>query len=485
MTGRFILGAVHIERATAFSPGELSRDFEPHLASEVNESKLKDIAASITKRYRDSGYLLSYAHVPPQDVQAGIVRIVVLEGRITDIAVEGAGAGRAAVEAAAAPLLADVPLRSATLERAIGLIRDMPGFAVVDVRLARSDRDPARHSLKIIVARNPVRMLAYADNRGTDSAARMRFYSSASISSLATTGDELRFDLFTIPGRHVRYVYGQAIAGLPIGSNGLRVTAAASVGDLNQRGSSRVDGGSRNLSAQLSYPLLRSRALTVVGRLAVNDWRGSADLDVVRSQLDRLRVARIGVDLSNESKTRMNAEFALSRGLGFDAMTRLGDPLASRPDANGRFTKVAFTAQVARPIFDMATLKLALAGQYSDRPLLSIEEFALGGSRFGRAFDFNSLTGDHGFAAGVEAAYRLADSKRGLQNIELFGYIDGGRVYQAGSQSADRGGSLMSVGLGNRFSIGGISFSAEAGVPIKAPGKGKSLRGFFSMYRAF
>ena len=418
-------------------------------------------------------------------MQAGIVRIVVLEGRITNIQVEGAGSDRRAIEQTAAPLLNDAPLRASTLERTIGLIRDMPGFAVVDVRLARSERDASRHSLKIVVARNPVRVLAYSDNRGTDSAARMRFYSSASLSSLAMTGDEFRFDLFTIPGNHQRYVYGQAIAALPIASNGLRLTVAGSAGDLYQRNSSRIDGGSTNLSAQLSYPVLRSRALTIVGKFALNDWRGAADLDHMRTQRDRLRVARIGLDLSNESKTRLNGEFVLSHGLPFDGMTRAGDPVASRPDASGRFTKLAFTAQALRPISEKATLKLVTAGQYSDRPLLSFEEFALGGSRIGRAFDFNALTGDRGFAAGVEAAYRLADLKRGLQNVEVFGFIDGGRVYQAGSQSADRGGSLMSVGLGNRFSIGGISFSAEAGVPITAPGKGKSLRAFFSMYRAF
>lgn len=485
VTGRFILGAVHIERATAFSPGELSQSFEPHLASEVDESNLKDIAASITRRYREAGYLLSYALVPPQNVQAGIVRIAVLEGRITDIEVEGAGPGRETIEAAAAPLLKDAPLRAATLERAIGLIRDMPGFTVVDVRLARSELDATRHSLKIIVARKPTQALAYADNRGSDPAGRMRFYSSASLSSLATTGDEIRFDLFTIPSSRLRYVYGQAIATMPIGADGLRVSASASVGDLQRRDSNRIDGGSRNLSLQLKYPLLRTRALTVVGKLAVNDWRGSADFDQVSNQRDRLRVARIGFDLSNESKTRLNAELVLSRGLGFDAMTRVGDPLASRPDASGRFTKAAFVAHIARPVSDKVTLKLAMAGQYSDRPLLSVEEFALGGSRFGRAFDFNELTGDRGLAAGFEGAYRLGNPKRGAQNSELFGYLDGGRVFQAGSPAGSQSQSLMSAGLGNRFTIGGVSFSIEAGVPIKFAGKSKPIRGFFSAYRAF
>jgi len=487
VTGRFTLGAVHIEGATVFSQEKLSLCFEPFLATEVKESMLKEIAACITQRYRKAGYLLSQAMVPAQNVQAGIVRIVVLEGRISSIQTEGAGSASAAIEATAAPLLNDVPLRARTLERAIGLIRDIPGLTVLDVALTRSVADARQHALKIVVARDPVRALAFSDNRGTDEAARMRFYSSASLSSLAITGDELRVDLFGIPGSRFRYAYGQVTAGVPLGRDGLRFAAAASAGDQYQRSSGhRIDGGSTNLAAQLSYPVLRSRALTLVARASVNDWRSVADEDRVRNQRDRLRVARIGFDLSNDAKTRLNGEFSLSRGLGFDAMTQVGDPRASRPDASGRFTKAAFTFQVARPIGEKTTLQMVMAGQYSDRPLLSIEEFALGGNRIGRAFDFNTLTGDSGLGGGVELGHRLGNLKHGPERIELFGYVDGGTVAQAGSPAGDsRRRSLMSVGLGNRFSIDGISFSVEAGVPIELRGEGKSVRGFFSAYRAF
>lgn len=486
VTGNFTLGAVHIERSTAFSQAELSPEFEPYLATDVDEAKLKEIAARITERYRDAGYLLSYAIVPPQSVRSGMVRIDVLEGRVASIEVEGAGSAMAAIEATAASILNDVPLRTATLERTIGLIRDLPGIAVVDVRLARSAEDATRHSLKILVKRNRAQTLAYSDNRGTQTGARMRYYSSATLSSLATTGDELRFDLFAIPGSRFRYVYGQATASIPLGRDGLRLTAAASVGDQFQRpAADRIDGRSTNIAAELTYPVLRSRALTMVGKLSVNDWRSAGDQDQLRKQKDRLRVARVGFDLSNESRTRLDAEFLVSRGLGFDGMTRVGDPLASRPDASGRFTKLAFTAQVARPIADKVTVKLAMAGQYSDRPLLSVEEFSLGGSRFGRAFDFNEITGDRGFAAEVEGAYRLGNLDRGPQRIELFGYVDGGKAFQAGPPSGNEGRSLMSVGLGTRFSVRGISFSAEAGVPVKASGGGNSVRGFFSVYRVF
>jgi hypothetical protein len=82
--------------------------------------------------------------------------------------------------------------------------------------------------------------------------------------------------------------------------------------------------------------------------------------------------------------------------------------------------------------------------------------------------------------------HRLGNLKHGPERVEVFGYVDGGTVAQAGSPAGvSRRRSLMSVGVGNRFSIAGISFSVEAGVPIEFRGRNKSVRGFFSAYRAF
>ncbi|HEV2043410.1 MAG TPA: POTRA domain-containing protein, partial [Sphingomicrobium sp.] len=340
--GRFTLGAVHIEGATVFTPASLSPYFEPYLATEVDEKILTDIAGKITDHYRRAGYLLSYAIVPPQSVNAGIVRIVVVEGRIGQVLVEGGGASKSAIEAIVRPLIHGGPLRTKALERTIGLIRDFNGVIVSDVSLARSPYDPAQHTLKILVGRDRARAMFYTDNRGTDPAGRLRFYSSTSLASLVTAGDQLRIDLFAIPGRRYRYVYGQVAASVPLGSDGWKVGVSASAGDNSQRSSGdRIDGRSTNLVAQLSYPIIRGRALTLVGKASLNDWRSVGDLDHDRNQRDRLRVARIGLDIYNEEFTRLTGEIAISHGLGFGKMTRVGDPLASRTDASGRFTKLA------------------------------------------------------------------------------------------------------------------------------------------------
>jgi len=138
------------------------------------------MAARITARYRKDGYLLSYATVPPQDVEAGMVRLAVVEGRVGRILITGGGPDSAAFESIAAPLLKDTPLQSVTLQRVIGLLRDYPGVQITDITLSRIDAEAGIYALKVTLKRNRARAFMYSDNRGTDSIGRTRLYSSLS-----------------------------------------------------------------------------------------------------------------------------------------------------------------------------------------------------------------------------------------------------------------------------------------------------------------
>jgi hemolysin activation/secretion protein len=479
---RFTLGAVNIDGATIFSQQQLSRYFEPYLATDVDGADLAKMAAAITNQYRRTGYLLSYATVPTQNVEAGMVRLSVVEGRINNVAVQGAGPAESAVEAIAAPLIRAGPLKSGELERAIGLIRDLPGFTVSDVALALSDI-PGSYTLKLTMVPDRKRGFTYFDSRGTGSIARSRIYNSLSLSSLAIPGDELRVDLFAMPGGHSRYLYGQATAAVPLGRQGLRLSVSASRGNQYLQTGEHFSGLSDNVSLQLSYPFRRSRALTLLGKASLADWRTTGRRSGASQLRDRLRVASFGLEFSNEQITRFQGELSLSRGLGFGAMTRVGDPLASRQDASGKFTKISATLQVSRPLSDKLTLRTALLAQYSDRPLLSVEEFSLGGNRVGRAFAFNALTGDRGAGAGLELGYRLGNPQKA--GVELFGFVDGGFVSEVKSTIASSNTrSLASIGPGARFTLVSTSVSVEAGLPISAR-RHRSPRLFVSLYRSF
>jgi hemolysin activation/secretion protein len=289
-----------------------------------------------------------------------------------------------------------------------------------------------------------------------------------------------------MPGHGSRYLYGQVLASAPIGHDGLRLTLAASKGDQSLRADERLQSDSRNFSAQLSYPVLRARSFTMVAKASLNDWRSDADEHGVPRLRDRLRVARLGVEVSTETRTRVRGEFTLSRGLGFDGVTKPGDPLASRPAAGGRFWKGAFALRAAEALSDRIRLQGTLAGQYSTRPLLSYEEFALGGSQIGRAFDFNAITGDHGIGGMVELAYRLGDVKgKGLvKKPELFAYADGGATFRKhATPELPKKEWLAGTGVGARFGLAGFVLSGEVGLPLARNHGSRKARAFFTVAR--
>lgn len=483
--GRFTLGAVNIDGATVFSEEQLSRYFEPYLATEVDQPKLSQLARAITSQYRKSGYVLSYATVPSQDVQAGMVRLAVVEGRIGQVSIRGAGSAQRAIEATADSLVHTGPVRQSQLERTIGLIRDFPGLSVTDIGIERSNAEPGLYTLNVKVVHDRRRALSYFDNRGTGNLGHSRFYNSLSWSSVAIAGDEFRIDLFAMPGSRSHYLYGQVLGALPLGRSGLRMSISASRGGEYLRADQDFRGRTDNVSAQLTYPFMRSRDLTIIGKTSITDWRTDGTIAHARLLRDRLRVLRAGLNFSNEGRTRFEGEVMLSQGVGFAGMTRAGDPLASRINASGRFTKATFMMLVGKPLGDLLMLRATAAGQYSDRPLLSAEQFSLGGSKVGRAFKFNEVTGDRGVGAGIELSYRLGSPPKNRRGLELFGFLDGGLAADVKSQTSPaRTRSLASTGVGTRFNLAGASFSIEAALPLSRSSR-HSPRLFVSALRSF
>jgi hemolysin activation/secretion protein len=484
--GTFVLGAVNIEGATVFSSAELAQSFEPYLASRVGQAQLDKIAADITARYRRAGYLLSYAVLPAQSVASGIVNIRVVEGFIADVRVEGDARTAAAVGAVAAQLHEDRPLRTSALERVLGIIRDMPGVTVSDTRISRSAADPVRHELIIVVRGDRVRGLAYSDNRGTIAGARLRGYSSLSIGSLAFPGDQAQLDLFTIPGDDFRYFYGQAKLSVPLNRDGLRFTAAGSRGQQFQRvAGPDIHGKSRQLAAELSYPFTKTRAFALVGHVSVGDWMSEEKRQGSLIQRDRFQFARAWIEVARaSSRLRLDGRFAISQGLDLGSGTTRGDVLATRPFGGAKFTKFNADVQLVAPLSRKLFLRVDSSAQYSTKPLLASEEFALGGSRIGRAFDFNTVTGDSGVGGMIELGYRVGNLNREVKGLELFTYVDGGGASRRHPSPGAPGHQwLASSGAGMRFTAAGMIWSGELGLPVARGSSRSGVRAFFSLAR--
>ena len=120
--------------------------------------------------------------------------------------------------------------------------------------------------------------------------------------------------------------------------------------------------------------------------------------------------------------------------------------------------------------FSGAAVAFGFAGQWSDEPLLSPEQFALGGRRFGRAYEPAELVGDHGWAVRIEPSY-IGRGAGGLSAYQLYAFYDGGEVRDNESApSADARRSLASAGFGTRLDLGRhVSAALEAAWPLTRP----------------
>lgn len=484
----FVLSAVVIDGATVLDSATLAKSFEPYLASRVGRAELELIARDITARYRAAGYLLSYAVVPAQSVQFGIAHIRVVEGYVGRVRLAADSRSASAVRDIFQTMAAERPLRGETLERAIGLGRDVPGVLIRDVQIGRSDDDPAQHVLTIVLGKDLVRAMAYSDNRGTSPGARGRAYAALTMGSLLVPGDQIQLDLFAIPYRKFRYGYGQLKGSVPIGSDGLRISAAGSYGDQFERlaGPNR-HGTTRQLAGDISYPFLKSRALAITGSLQLADLKSELEQLGSVVQRDRLQVARAWIDLARvSSRTRLDARVGISQGLDLASGTDRGDPLASRPRGSTHFAKLNASVQLTAPLSKRVRFRFDSVAQYSTKPLLAPEEFALGGSRIGRAFDFNEITGDHGIGAMVELAYQLGGAKPFVDSAEVLAFADGGGAFRdRSSPGLSRERWLASIGAGTRIAAFGFLWSCEIGVPVAISKADRGVRLFFSTTKTF
>src|SRR5690606_1763726 len=101
------------------------------LGRDTTMGELIEATRTITQRYQTDGYLLSYAFLPPQDFNQGVVRVVLVEGYIRDYQLEGdVGRVSAYLEKLVDKIKRERPLTRKTFERYTALMSRVPGVTL-------------------------------------------------------------------------------------------------------------------------------------------------------------------------------------------------------------------------------------------------------------------------------------------------------------------------------------------------------------------
>ena len=490
----FVLAAVEIEGATAYDPDELLPLYQDLLGQEIALDAVFALADAITAHYRNDGYTLSQAIVPPQTIRAGVVRITVIEGFIDKVLVEGETRGRAGLfRAWGEKIKASRPFNAAVLERYTLLANDLPGASVRAV-LRPSETTPGAAEVVFEVTHQSLQASASVDNRAPKTTGPRQATVSLSVNSLLGLYDRTTLTVNSAQKRDRSQFIGIRHDQV-LGSEGATLSLSASH-SISEPGDVLKDldliSKSTVLGIDLAYPVIRSRAtgLTLSGGFTYREVKS----DAVSARLfrDRLSVVSLGGSARFDDPWggRDAVEIRVHKGLNILNASANDDPLLTRADGSGDFTKITGSLARTQHLGGGLSLYLAATGQYASSQLLASEEFAFGGANFGRAYDPSELTGDHGAAVAAEIRYTDQPDIPILNFYQLYGFVDLGTTFDIGANETDSKRSGASAGLGLRFGVtdhlsGQLELAKPMTRPVALEDNGKSARLFFRLSARF
>ncbi len=441
--------------------------FKPYIGREITLAEVYEMAALVTRFYRDAGYLLSYAYVPMQRIEDGQVTLTVVEGFIAEVEIEGDDPNSRISQAYIKRLSQQTPLQDKTLESVLLRLNDLPGRNYRAVLRKDPERPEAESVLTLVPQEKAARISLSADNFNSRYLGPHQLNASYADSFLPEQQTTL-VGLTSLPLDRLNYgLLNHAWQFAPDwtldGTAG--ITKSEPGFTLRRLG---IDSLTTSLGLGVRGQLIRKRDENFMVRLGLD----ARDIDTDINQntpliRDRVRVIRTGFSYDNldslGGSNLINATFSLGvDGLGASAAGALN---LSRAQAQPDFKKFDLTVSRAQRLSDQWTAQLQVAGQYASEALYASEEFGVGGQLLGRAYDNSEIVGDYGIAAGLELHYTGLRTMQPI-NIEPFIFIDGGvvRNHDVGQRARD---SLTSAGLGTRFATeSGYSGLIGAAFPL-------------------
>lgn len=468
---RFVLKGIKLEGSTVYSEDKLRPLYADKLGQKITLDDLNQIAADITTYYRNNGYILTRAVVPPQHANNGVFTVRVVEGYVNDVRLTGdvGKGGDDLLQAYASKIKNAKPLNAETLERYLLLMEDLPG---VDARAVLTPAATATGASDVIVTitRRPVEASVGLDNRGSRFLGPEQLSGSLFLNNLIGRDDMTAVRASNTIFHKGELLFGELRHSEPVGSEGTTVTVAASKVHTNPGDNLKgldIKGDSGAFSLNVTHPIERSRRTNwfVTGDMTARD----VEVTTLGTSLykDKTRVLTLGssYDFVDGWAGINKAEANVGHGFNWD--TSKGVNARSRSNGETDFTKFNAKASRIQPITGPFSLYGAASGQYSHDPLLASEEFTVGGSEFGSAYDTAEISGDSGVAARAELQFNQAPSNW-LNQYQLYTFYDMGKVWNRNALATEKKEDwLSSAGLGARFTVlDNVTGGIEGAVPL-------------------
>ncbi|MDX1974529.1 MAG: ShlB/FhaC/HecB family hemolysin secretion/activation protein [Rickettsiales bacterium] len=490
----FVFKEIKFVDLTAFSEDDLKPIYASYVGQEISLTTLNQIVSKITAYYRNNGYILSRAILPPQKIDHGVVTVRIIEGAVDQVQFQGLAVNDGILRDYADRIRESKPLNAETLERYLLLMEDLPGLSARAV-IRPSPTVTGASDVIITLSEKQFDGQIMADNRGSRYIGPYQTSLTLGANNVLGVYDRTQIRGIVTPFQTEELKYGQIQHQEMLGSDGTMLSLSASTTTTNpgsRLSNLDIHGEDSTYSVEVSHPILRSRKDNLVGALGFDVK--NVDVELANSDFyqDRLRVARASFmyDFVDSMLAINRVEFSGSKGVGIDDNTDLN--IRSRAVGNTSFLKTNLQVSRLQPVFDYFNLYLSAAGQLSADPLLSAEQFGVGGPNFASAYDPSELTGDSGWSGRAELQYSQAPKWDLLKSYQFYGFLDYGKAWKRHALPGEiESDSLSSTGMGTRLVLPDELFvNVELALPISkkvaiAGEDGDEPRLFFNLSRNF
>jgi hemolysin activation/secretion protein len=424
--------------SSIYSPEELQGVTSAYAGRELTLEELQAAADAITQLYLNEGYITSRAVLVDQAIENGIVRIQVIEGSLDEIQIEGTYRLSQDYIRSRIELGAKTPLRTDRLEDQLRLLRVDPNIANLEASLRASDKVGQSTLVVRVTESNNVGGTLGFDNYTPESVGGQRTRAEIFYRNLMGNGETLigSWDRTFIGGSDVfRLTYRQ-----PVNARNGTIQAQLTVdrNEITQPPFDRFDISGETERYDLSFrqPVIRNPRQELALSIGLTHQEGQTFVSNIGTRIGtnsgarangttRVTVVKLGQDFVRrdpQGAWAFQSQFSFGTDW-FGAVKNEGNI----PDS--LFFSWLGQGQRVQRINDRHLVILQADIQLTPDPLLSSQQFVIGGGQSVRGYRQNARAGDSGFRFSVEDRITVRRDEAGRSVLQLAPFFDAGVVW--------------------------------------------------------
>ncbi|MEH2226286.1 ShlB/FhaC/HecB family hemolysin secretion/activation protein [Nostoc sp.] len=494
---KFRVDRIEVLGSTVFKAEQFAAVTNPFVGRELTFAELLQVKDAITKLYTDNGYVTTGALLIPQTIEAGTIKIQVIEGSLQEIKIVGNRRLHTQYIRDRIKLGAGKPLNIPHLIEKLQLLRLNPRIQNLSAEL-QTGVQPGTNVLQVEVKEaETFKLTASLDNGRSPSVGSFRRGVDLQEANLLGLGDTLSVGYANTDGSNtinVNYT-------LPINAHNGTVSFGFSQGwnHVIEEPFSVLDIQSNTRSYELSYrqPLVqkptqelavglsfsRQSSQTELGLDNIGPFRLSPGADANgKTNISALRFFQEYTQRSNQYVFAARSQFSLGVDW-FDANVSDNEP-------DSRFFAWRGQAQWVRQLAPDTLFLVRGDFQLAADSLVPLEQFGLGGQLSVRGYRQDALLTDNGLLFSAEFRVPIVRAAKIGGVLQLTPFIDVGKGWNTEGENPSPS-TLVSTGLGLLWKQGDNFFARlDWGIPlISVDGERRSLQEnglYFSVsYSAF